>query len=176
MPGKTIFVEGSATGTGLDALKSSVKSGLKATGLVSSEDRAAFVREQGAVGALNRKDPRFAAAFTPVPDDPEAAKAWEADGAGILEEYRRMNGGRLADFVVSHAGESAFPRSFQLLEENGTLAFYGASSGYHFSFMGKPGSAAPSDMLARAQLRGGESVLLYYGPAAAIWPIRWGSR
>lgn len=166
VPGKTIFVEGSATGTGLDALKSSIKSGLKATGMVSSDSRAAFVREQGAVGALNRKDPRFAGAFTAVPDDPEAAKAWEREGEGILEEYRRMNGGRLADFVVSHAGESAFPRSFQLLEEHGTLAFYGASSGYHFSFMGKPGSAAPSDMLARAQLRGGESVLLYYGPGS----------
>lgn len=35
VPGKTIFVEGSATGTGLDALKSSIKSGLKATGMVS---------------------------------------------------------------------------------------------------------------------------------------------
>ena len=75
-----------------------------------------------------------------------------------------MNGGKLADYVVSHAGERAFARSFQLLEEGGRLAFYGASSGYHFSFMGKTGSASPQDMLARANLRGGESVLLYYGP------------
>ena len=78
-----------------------------------------------------------------------------------------MNGGRLADYVVSHAGERAFPRSFQLLAEGGRLAFYGASSGYHFSFMGKPGEASPQDMLARAQLRGGESVLLYYGPGTS---------
>ena len=56
-----------------------------------------------------------------------------------------------------------FPAVFQLLAENGSLAFYGASSGYHFSFMGKRGSAAPAEMLRRAALRGGEAVLVYYG-------------
>ena len=162
-PGKTIFVEGSATGTGLDALKSSIRTGLAATGMVSSEERAGFIADQGAVGAINRKDPAFCDAFTPVPDEPEAARAWEAAGQSILERYKAMNDGKLADYVVSHAGERAFPRSFQLLAEGGKLAFYGASSGYHFSFMGKPGAASPEDMLARAELRGGESVLLYYG-------------
>ncbi|MEM8696453.1 MAG: acetyl-CoA synthetase, partial [Pseudomonadota bacterium] len=88
----------------------------------------------------------------------------EADGEPLLDQYRDMTGGKLADYVVSHAGERAFPRSFQLLEEHGTLAFYGASSGYHFSFMGKGGAARPEEMLQRANLRGGESVLLYYGP------------
>jgi acrylyl-CoA reductase (NADPH)/3-hydroxypropionyl-CoA dehydratase/3-hydroxypropionyl-CoA synthetase len=118
-PGKTIFVEGSATGTGLDALKSSIRTGLAATGLVSSEDRAAFVKDQGAVGAINRKDPAFADAFTPVPDDADEALVWERAGEPILERYRAMNDGKLADFVVSHAGERAFPRSFQLLAEGG---------------------------------------------------------
>jgi len=162
-PGNTIFVEGSATGTGLDALKSAIRTGLSATGLVSSEDRAAFVKDQGAAGAINRKDPAFADAFTPVPDDAGAAQAWEKAGEPILERYRAMNDGKLADFVVSHAGERAFPRSFQLLANGGSLAFYGASSGYHFTFMGKMGEASPEEMLAKAELRGGESVLLYYG-------------
>ncbi|MEM6828235.1 MAG: AMP-binding protein, partial [Pseudomonadota bacterium] len=166
-PGKTLFVEGSATGTGLDALKSSVRTGLFVTGLVSSEDRAAFVTGQGAVGAINRKDPELAHCFTPVPDGAAEAIAWEKQGEKLVERYRAMSGGKLADYVVSHAGERAFPRSFQLLEEGGTLAFYGASSGYHFSFMGKPGETSPEDMMARAGLRGGESVLLYYGPASS---------
>jgi len=162
-PGKTLFVEGAATGTGLDALKSSVRTGLATTGLVSSDERAEFIKAHGAVGAINRKEAAIADAFTPVPDDPEAALEWEAAGEAIVERYRAMNEGRLADYVVSHAGERAFPRSFQLLAEGGALAFYGASSGYHFSFMGKPGEVAPAQMLARAGLRGGESVLLYYG-------------
>ncbi|MEM9377532.1 MAG: AMP-binding protein [Pseudomonadota bacterium] len=165
-PGKTLFVEGAATGTGHDALKSSIQTGLHVTGMVSSEARADFIRKQGAVGAINRKDPDFADAFATVPEDPDAAKAWEAAGAPILAKYRNMNGGRLADYVVSHAGERAFPRSFQLLEDGGTLAFYGASSGYHFTFMGKPGSQKPSEMLHRTGISGGESVLVYYGPGA----------
>jgi acrylyl-CoA reductase (NADPH)/3-hydroxypropionyl-CoA dehydratase/3-hydroxypropionyl-CoA synthetase len=116
------------------------------------------------VGAIDRTDPRWKAAYTPVPEDPSLWSAWEQAGEPILAEYRRLNDGRLADHVVSHAGETAFPRSFQLLAEGGTLAFYGASSGYHFSFMGKPGAARPETMFQRAGLRGGEAVLLYYGP------------
>ena len=165
-PGARIFVEGSATGTGLDALRSAVRTGLNVTGLVSSAGRAEFVRGQGAVGAIDRKDPRWAAAFTPVPEDPAEWAAWEAAGEPIAEEYRRLNGGALADFAVSHAGEQAFPRTFQLLAEGGRLAFYGASSGYHFSFMGHAGSADPPAMLRQAALQGGESVLVYYGPGS----------
>jgi acrylyl-CoA reductase (NADPH)/3-hydroxypropionyl-CoA dehydratase/3-hydroxypropionyl-CoA synthetase len=43
-PGRRIFVEGAATGTGLDAA--------------------------GAVGVINRRDPRYAGIFTRVPEDP----------------------------------------------------------------------------------------------------------
>ncbi|MGJ3647817.1 AMP-binding protein [Sphingomonas sp. GlSt437] len=166
-PGRTLFVEGAATGTGLDALRSSVRTGLQVTGLVSSADRAAFVQGQGAVGAINRKDAALAGLFTVVPEEADAARAWEAAGAPLVEAYKALNGGVLADYVVSHAGETAFPRSFQLLAEGGTLAFYGASSGYHFSFMGKPGVASPEEMLRRAGLRGGEAVLIYYGPGSS---------
>lgn len=167
-PGRTLFVEGAATGTGLDALRSSVRTGLQVTGLVSSEERAQFITTvQGAVGAINRKDARFADLYSVVPEDAAEAQSWEAAGAPLIEEYKALNGGKLADYVVSHAGETAFPRSFQLLAEGGTLAFYGASSGYHFSFMGKPGTASPEEMLRRAAVRGGEAVLLFYGPGSS---------
>ena len=68
--GKTLFVEGAATGTGFEALKSGARNGLAAVGLVSSPERAAFIRRHGATGALDRRDPRWAAAFTPVPASP----------------------------------------------------------------------------------------------------------
>jgi acrylyl-CoA reductase (NADPH)/3-hydroxypropionyl-CoA dehydratase/3-hydroxypropionyl-CoA synthetase len=162
-PGKTLFVEGAATGTGLDALKSARSTGLAVTGLVSSPARAEFVKSMGAVGAIDRTAPDLAALFTAVPEDRDEAIAWEARGEALIRAYEAQNDGKLADYVVSHAGETAFPRSFQLLAENGALAFYGASSGYHFSFMGKRGSAAPAAMLRQAALRGGEAVLVYYG-------------
>ncbi len=163
--GRTIFIEGSATGTGLDALKTAKASGLQVTGLVSSPARAEFVRSKGAVGALDRTENRFKPLYTAVPDGSAADwAAWEAAGQPLVEEYKRLNGGKLADYAVSHAGETAFPRSFQLLGEGGKLAFYGASSGYHLSFMGKPGAAAAETMLARAGARGGEAILIFYGP------------
>ena len=160
-PGRTLFVEGAATGTGLDALKSAHRAGLAVTGLVSSASRAAQVLAQGAIGALDRSETRFAALFKPVPES--GAAEWEAAGVPLVEEFKRLNGGRLADHAVSHAGETAFPRSFQLLAEGGSIAFYGASSGYLLTFVGKPGRATPAEMLRRAALRGGEAVLLYYG-------------
>ncbi len=162
--GRTMFVEGAATGTGLEALKVGAKHGLRVTGLVSNTSRAAVVTQAGAVGAIDRTDARFAGAFTAVPEGEEATRAWIAAGEPIVAEYKRLNGGALADYVVSHAGALAFPRSFQLLAEGGTLAFYGASSGYHFTFTGKPGRASPEAMMRRAKVRAGEAVLVYYGP------------
>ena len=162
--GKTIFIEGSATGTGLDALKSSKASGLNVTGLVSSPARAEFVQGKGAVGAIDRTDARFAGLFTAVPDGAGASRVWEAAGEVLCDEYRRLNNGKLADYAVSHAGETAFPRTFQLLGKGGKLAFYGASSGYHLSFMGKPGASTAEALLQKAGARGGEAILIFYGP------------
>lgn len=167
-PNRTIFIEGAATGTGFDALKSAARNGLRVTGMVSTFDRARFIREAGAVGVINRKDPRHAGCFTRIPEDPAAWPAWAAQGQGLLDEFREQNGRRLADYAVSHAGEHSFPRSFQLLGEPHeghipTLTFYGASSGYHFTFLGKPGACDPAEILRRAHLRAGEAVLLYYG-------------
>ena len=166
-PGRTMFVEGAATGTGLEALKAGAKSGVRTTGLVSSAARAQSVLDAGGVGAIDRTDPRWASAFTPVPEGEAATAAWIAAGEALVAEYKRLNGGRLADYAVSHAGALAFPRTFQLLAEGGTLAFYGASSGYHFTFTGKPGTAAPEAMMRRAGVRAGEAVLVYYGPRTA---------
>jgi acrylyl-CoA reductase (NADPH) / 3-hydroxypropionyl-CoA dehydratase / 3-hydroxypropionyl-CoA synthetase len=162
--GKTMFVEGSATGTGLEALKTAIKTGVQVTGLVSSAERATAVRALGATGTIDRKDRRFAELFTVVPEDEAGTRVWLTAGEAVCAEYRAQNNGRLADYVVSHAGETAFPRSFQLLEQGGALTFYGASSGYHFTFVGKSGTASPEAMLRRAGLRAGEAVLVYYGP------------
>ncbi len=161
--GRTMFVEGAATGTGLEALKSAARHGCEVTGMVSSEERADVVRQHGARGAINRRDASIRDCFTTVPDGAEAIANWEAQGEPLLDAFRAQHQGRLADYVVSHAGELAFPRSFQLLADGGALTFYGASSGYHFTFAGKAGAVAPSEMLRRAELRSGEAVLLFYG-------------
>lgn len=164
VPGKRLFVEGASTGTGLECLRSATQSGLSVVGLVSSEDRAARVREHGG-NAVNRKDPRWEEIFTPVPDDPGEWSDWETAGRDFVEETQRLAGGPI-DYVVSHAGERAFARSFQVLGEGGVLTFFGASSGYRFSFLGKPGEARTSDQFHRAGLRAGGALLVIYGPGS----------
>ena len=163
-PDRRLFVEGAATGTGLECLRTSRRAGLSVVGMVSSEERAERVRRFGG-GSVNRKDPRFAGIFTPVPDDPGDWEDWERAGRPYLDEVEEQAGGPI-DYVVSHAGERAFSRSFQLLGRGGVLTFFGATSGYRFSFMGKPGRETPDAMLARAGLRAGKSLLVMYGPGA----------
>jgi acrylyl-CoA reductase (NADPH)/3-hydroxypropionyl-CoA dehydratase/3-hydroxypropionyl-CoA synthetase len=131
--------------------------------LVSSTERAAFVKAQGATGAIDRRDPRWSSIWTPVPESAADIATWEKAGDLLVAEMRAQSGGNLADYVVSHAGQESFPRSFQLLGDGGTLTFYGATSGYWFSFVGKAGASTPEEMLRRARLRAGEAVLLYYG-------------
>jgi acrylyl-CoA reductase (NADPH)/3-hydroxypropionyl-CoA dehydratase/3-hydroxypropionyl-CoA synthetase len=163
-PNRRLFVEGAATGTGLECLRAARRSGLAVVGMVSSEDRAERVRAFGG-GAVNRKDPRWADIFTPVPDATKDWAAWEQAGEDYADSVRDQAGGPI-DYVVSHAGERAFPRAFQLLGDGGVLTFFGATSGYRFSFMGKPGSEKADTMLARSGLRAGKSLLVIYGPGA----------
>jgi len=163
-PGKRLFVEGAATGTGLDCLRTARQTGLGVVGMVSSPERGARVERFGGA-PIDRKDPRFDGIFTPVPDDPGAWRDWEAAGRPFVDEATKLAGGPI-DYVVSHAGERAFSRSFQLLGDGGVLTFYGASSGYRFSFMGKPGAEKTATMFARAGLRAGRSLLVVYGPGA----------
>ena len=163
-PGRRLFVEGAATGTGLDCLRMARQTGLAVVGMVSSEERGERVRAHGGE-PVNRRDERWAGCFTPVPDDPGAWSDWEKAGEPFVDFARKQAGGDI-DYVVSHAGENAFPRSFQALGEGGVLTFYGASSGYRFSFMGKPGASTPAAMFERAGLRAGNTLLVIYGPGA----------
>jgi acrylyl-CoA reductase (NADPH)/3-hydroxypropionyl-CoA dehydratase/3-hydroxypropionyl-CoA synthetase len=163
-PGKRLFVEGASTGTGLDCLRSATQTGLSVVGLVSSKERAARVREHGG-SAVDRKDPRWEHIFKPVPDDPGEWAAWEAAGRDFVEETESLAGGPI-DYVVSHAGEQAFARSFQALGSGGVLTFFGASSGYRFSFLGKPGEARTVDLFQQAGLRAGGALLVIYGPGS----------
>lgn len=159
---KSIFIEGAATGTGNEALKISVKSGLNVIGLVSSEERGKSIVSQGAK-FVNRKEKSIEKIFTKIPETPSDIKRWAKQGDGFLKKIKSQNGGKLVDYAISHAGEQSFPRTFQALAQGGTLAFYGASSGYHFTFLGKKGASTPDAMLSKIRFRANESALCYYG-------------
>ncbi|HEY0832804.1 MAG TPA: AMP-binding protein [Azospirillum sp.] len=162
-PGGRLLVEGALGGTGAWAVELALARRMRVTGMVSSARRAEALRARGAE-AVDRG--AYESAFTRIPPDPAQWRAWEQAGEGFVESVRAANGGALVDYAVSHAGEATFPRSFQALAEGGALTFFGASSGYHMTFLGKPGSAEPADMLRRARLKPGETVLVFYGAGA----------
>jgi acrylyl-CoA reductase (NADPH)/3-hydroxypropionyl-CoA dehydratase/3-hydroxypropionyl-CoA synthetase len=157
-----VFVEGAASGTGAWSVELSKAAGAFPTGLVSSDERVEKLAKKGCA-AVNRKRDSVKDCFTRIPSDPAKWADWSAAGEGFLDEVRRVNDGKLCTHAVSHAGETCFPRSFQALEKGGVLTYFGASSGYHMTFMGKPGRASPAQMLNRAAARPGEAVLIFYG-------------
>lgn len=161
-----VFVEGAASGTGAWSVRLAQAAGTRVTGLVSSDARVDKLVAQGCAG-LNRKAAGIGECFTKVPGDPAGWEEWEAQGDSFLTAVRDENNGELCTHAISHAGENCFPRSFQVLESGGVITFFGASSGYHMTFMGKPGSALPADMLRRANARPGEAAVIFYGSGTA---------
>jgi acrylyl-CoA reductase (NADPH)/3-hydroxypropionyl-CoA dehydratase/3-hydroxypropionyl-CoA synthetase len=159
--GERVFVEGAAGGTGLYAVACAVLRGAAVTGLVSTEDKGRRVLAAGARAYVNRKDPAVAGAFTPVPPAPGARAAWLAAGRKLGEAVRTPSDGAPVDVVVSSVGRELFPRMIDLLGPGGRLVFYGATSGYTLTFLGKPGSAPAAEMLRRAGLRPTQGVLIY---------------
>lgn len=164
-PGRHMLVEGAATGTGAIAVRMGRAIRQRVAGLVSSAERARAVLAAGGQ-AVNRADPAVAACFGRVPADSAQWSAWVAAGAPYLARVKAALGGELADYAISHAGELTFPRSFQALAPGGALTFYGATSGYHMTFIGQPGRSSAALMLERAGLGPGEAVLIAYGAAA----------
>jgi enoyl-CoA hydratase/carnithine racemase/NADPH:quinone reductase-like Zn-dependent oxidoreductase len=163
-----VLVEGAAGGTGLYAVACSVLRGAQVTGLVSTEEKGRLVLGRGARAFVNRKDPALAGAFTPVPRERGRRAAWTSAGRKLVDVVRDANGGAPIDVVVSSVGRDLFPRMVELLGPGGRLVFYGATSGYTLTFLGKPGVAPAAEMLRRAGLRPTHGVLVYWrGPGDA---------
>ncbi|MBT4523183.1 MAG: AMP-binding protein, partial [Halieaceae bacterium] len=157
-----LFIEGAASGTGAWSVELGLAAGARITGMVSSENRCEALREQGAA-AIDRKASDIAGCFTRIPEDPSLWHQWEAQGEPFLDAVRAGNAGDLCTRALSHAGETAFPRSFQALEKNGVMTYFGASSGYYMTFIGKPGNRSASEMLSRARAKPGQATVIFYG-------------
>jgi len=137
--------------------------GARVIGLVSTEAKARLIAARGAAAAVNRADPAFAGIFTPVPADAAARARWVEAGRAFTARVHAANDGRPIDVVVSSVGRDLFPRMVDLLGPGGRLVFYGATSGYTLTFLGKPGTSPVAEMYARVGVRPQHGVLVYYG-------------
>lgn len=163
-----VFVEGAAGGTGTYAVACAALRGARVTGLVSTEEKGRLVLSRGASAYVNRLQSELAGVFTPVPVQPERQRAWRAAGEPLVASVRAKNDGALVDVVVSSVGRDLFARMVDLLAPGGRVVFYGATSGYTLTFLGRPGGAGAGEMLRRVDLRPNESVLVYYGHGDAL--------
>ncbi len=118
-----------------------------------------------------------------MPRERGARDAWTAAGRKLRELVRDANGGAPIDVVVSSVGRDLFSRMVDLLGPGGRLVFYGATSGYTLTFLGKPGAAPAAEMLRRAGLRPAHGVLVYWrgrgdaaGADALTTALRAGAR
>lgn len=160
--GDRLFVEGAASGSGAWSVELALAAGAQVTGLVSSPQRCESLRGQG-VAAIDRKAAALANCFTTIPEDSAQWSQWQQQGEDFLNAVRDGNQGQLFTHAVSHAGETAFPRTFQALDKDGVLTYFGASSGHHMTFIGKPGARAADDMLRQANVTPGQATVIFYG-------------
>ena len=86
----------------------------------------------------------------------------DISGRKFGDLVRDANGGAPIDVVVSSVGRDLFARMIDLLGPGGRLVFYGATSGYTLTFLGKTGAAPADEMLRRAGLRPTQGVLVYW--------------
>jgi enoyl-CoA hydratase/carnithine racemase/NADPH:quinone reductase-like Zn-dependent oxidoreductase len=164
-PGERVFVEGAAGGTGIYAVAAAALRGARVVGLVSTEDKGRLVVAAGGAGYVNRKAPGVDGVFSPAPLGEDERGAWRSRGEELGRRVGAITGGAPVDVVVSSVGRDLFARMVDLLGPGGRLVFYGATSGYTLTFLGKPGAAPAAEMLRRADLRPGEGVLVYWGDA-----------
>jgi enoyl-CoA hydratase/carnithine racemase/NADPH:quinone reductase-like Zn-dependent oxidoreductase len=163
-----VFIEGAAGGTGIYAVTCAALRGARVTGLVSTEEKGRLVLARGARAYLNRRAGDLGGLFTPVPLDSAERASWRRAGLRLLSLVREKNQNALIDVVVSSVGRDTFARLVDLLGPGGRLVFYGATSGYTLTFLGKPGAVRAGEMLRRTDLRPGHGVVVYYGLAGAL--------
>ena len=162
--GERVFVEGAAGGTGIYAVTCAARRGARVVGLVSTDEKGKRVLERGAAAYINRRAPGVEGIFVPVPWSVAEQPAWRAAGERFRALVRERNDGELMDVVVSSVGRDLFPRMIDLLGPGGRLVFYGATTGYTLTFLGKPGTAPAAEMYRRAGLRPHAGVLVYHAP------------
>jgi acrylyl-CoA reductase (NADPH)/3-hydroxypropionyl-CoA dehydratase/3-hydroxypropionyl-CoA synthetase len=162
-----VLVEGAAGGTGLYAVACATLRGAHVVALVSTEDKARLVVSRGARAALDRTRPEFRGAFTAVPVEIEERARWIDAGRRFSEAALGAAGGPV-DVVVSSVGRDLVPRMIELLGPGGRLVFYGATSGYTLTFLGKAGAARADQMYRRVDLRPGAGVLVHAAPSGAL--------
>jgi len=104
-PGRVVLVHSAAGGVGLAAVQLAKAAGARVFGTVSSDAKAALVREHGADAVINYATEKFA------------------------DEVLRLTEGRGADLILDAVGKPTFEEGLRCLAPFGHLILYGRAGG-----------------------------------------------
>ncbi len=131
-PGQNVLVWGASGGLGSYAIQLVNAAGGHAIGVISDEDKRAFVLGLGAKGVINRKE--FACwGQMPVVGTPEY-KAWFAEVRKFGKAIWDITGkGQNVDLVFEHPGEATFPVSVFVCKKGGMVVICAGTTGYNLT-------------------------------------------
>ncbi|MHB8572661.1 MAG: crotonyl-CoA carboxylase/reductase [Candidatus Dormibacteria bacterium] len=130
-PGDNVLVWGAGGGLGIFAVQLCRLVGANAVAVVSSDDKAALVRELGAAGVIDRRQ------FDFVPrdgDDADQAKFRTGEVKRLGKAIREITGGDDCNIVFEHVGRDTFPTSVFLCSTFGKIVICGATTGFDLNF------------------------------------------
>jgi NADPH2:quinone reductase len=104
-PGRTVLVHSAAGGVGLLAVQLAKIAGTRVLGTVSSDTKAALVKDAGADAVINYSSGAFA------------------------DEVRKLTDGRGADLIMDAVGKPTFPEDLRCVAPLGHIVLYGRAGG-----------------------------------------------
>ena len=124
--GDVVLIWGASGGIGSYAVQYVLNGGGIPVAVVSSEEKAAILREMGCEHIINRKTANY--------------KFWNDDNTHNESEWRRLGGdirklvGEDPDIVFEHPGRSTFAASIYVVKKGGTVVTCAATSGFMMEF------------------------------------------
>ncbi len=137
-PGQNVLVWGASGGLGSYAIQLINTAGANAIGVISDEDKRAFVMGLGAKGVINRRDFNCWGQMPTVntPEYNEWLKEARRFGKAIWDITGRtpQGGGVNVDMVFEHPGEATFPVSTLVCKKGGMVVICAGTSGFNCTF------------------------------------------
>ena len=131
-PGQNVLVWGASGGLGSYAIQLINTAGGNAIGVISDEDKRAFVMGLGAKGVINRKDFKCWGQMPKV-NTPEY-KEWFNEVRKFGKAIWEITGkGNNVDIVFEHPGEQTFPVSVFLVKRGGMVVICAGTTGYNLT-------------------------------------------
>jgi crotonyl-CoA carboxylase/reductase len=127
--GDVVLVWGGAGGLGSLALQLVTLAGGRAVAVVSSEEKAAYVKELGAVGSIDRRD--FSHWGVPPSWDSPEWKTWFDGAKAFGKAMWDVLGERSNPAIVfEHPGQETIPTSIFVCERGGMVVICAGTTGY----------------------------------------------